>query len=92
MRSHILSQFHRLLHRALSQAVKWQFLARNPVDAVEPPRPQRQEMNVINEAVTALLLDKMTRKEHSCSIDVEETCYPNPSNIDTLLRHWSQMQ
>ena len=40
--------FHRLLHRALSQAVKWQLLARNPVDAVEPPRPQRQEMNAIN--------------------------------------------
>ena len=49
-------------------------------------------MNAINEADTALLSDKMTRKEHSCSIDVEETCYPNPSNIDTLLRHWSQMQ
>ena len=51
--------FHRLLHRALSQAVKWQLLARNPVDAVEPPRPQRQEMNAINEADTALLLDKL---------------------------------
>jgi len=51
--------FHRLLHRALSQAVKWQLLARNPVDAVEPPRPQRQKMNAINEKDTALLLDKL---------------------------------
>jgi uncharacterized protein (UPF0332 family) len=49
-------------------------------------------MNALNEADTALLLNKITRKEHSCSIDAEETCYPNPSNIDTLLRHWSQMQ
>ncbi len=52
--------FHRLLHRALSQAVKWQLLARNPVDAVEPPRPERTEMNAINEASTAQLLDKLT--------------------------------
>lgn len=51
--------FHRLLHRAFSQAVKWQLLARNPVDAVEPPKPQRKEMNAINEADTALLLDKL---------------------------------
>ena len=51
--------FHRLLHRAFSQAVKWQLLARNPVDAVEPPRPERTEMNAINEADTAQLLDKL---------------------------------
>ena len=36
--------FHRLLHRALGQAVKWQLLARNPADAVEAPRPERKEM------------------------------------------------
>ena len=29
---------HRLLHEALEMAVKWQLLARNPADAVEPPR------------------------------------------------------
>ena len=57
--SQTVLHFHRLLHRALSQAVKWQLLAPNPVDAVEPPRPQRQEMNAINEADTALLLDKL---------------------------------
>ena len=30
--------FHRLLHKAFDQAVKWQLLARNPADAVEAPR------------------------------------------------------
>ncbi len=52
--------FHRLLRKAFLQAVKWQLLARNPVDAVEPPRPQRKEMNVIDEKETAQLLEKLT--------------------------------
>jgi integrase len=51
--------FHRLLRKAFLQAVKWQLLARNPVDAVEPPRPQRTEMNALNESETALLLEKL---------------------------------
>lgn len=34
---------HRLLREALQHAVKWQVLARNPADAVDPPRPQRYE-------------------------------------------------
>jgi integrase len=48
--------FHRLLHKALAQAVKWQLLARNPVDAVEPPRAERQEMRALDEDETARLL------------------------------------
>ncbi len=48
--------FHRVLRKALQQAVKWQLLARNPTEAVEPPRPQRKEMQVVDEAGTARLL------------------------------------
>jgi len=48
--------FHRLLHKALAQAVKWQLLARNPVDAVEPPRAERREMRALDEDETARLL------------------------------------
>ena len=40
----------------MQQAVKWQLLARNPTEAVEPPRPQRKEMQVVDEAGTARLL------------------------------------
>lgn len=39
--------FHRVLHEALKQAVRWQLLARNPADAVEPPKIQRKEMKII---------------------------------------------
>jgi integrase len=49
--------FHRLLHKAFAQAVKWQLLARNPVEAVEPPRAERQEMRALDEDETAALLN-----------------------------------
>ena len=52
----VLPVFHRVLRKALQQAVKWQLLARNPTEAVEPPRPQRKEMQVVDEAGTARLL------------------------------------
>jgi integrase len=48
--------FHRLLHKAFAQAVKWQLLARNPIDAVEPPRAERPEMRALGEDETAALL------------------------------------
>ncbi len=48
---------HRVLRKALQQALKWQFLARNPADAVEPPRPHRREMKCLDESSTARLLE-----------------------------------
>ena len=48
---------HRILRQALQQAVRWQLLARNPADAVEPPRPQPREMRALDEAQTAWLID-----------------------------------
>jgi integrase len=48
--------FHRLLHKAFAQAVKWQLLARNTLQAVEPPKAQRQEMRALDEDETASLL------------------------------------
>ena len=49
--------FHRVLHQALGQAVRWQLLARNPAEAVEPPRPQHREMTVLSEVDTIELLN-----------------------------------
>lgn len=51
--------FHRLLHKAFAQAVKWQLLARNPIQAVEPPRAQRQETRALDEDETASLLTRL---------------------------------
>ncbi len=35
---------HRVLREALQHALRWQLIARNPADAVEPPRPKRYEI------------------------------------------------
>jgi integrase len=48
---------HRILSEALKQAVRWQLVARNVCDAVEPPRVQRTEMQAYDETRTAWLLD-----------------------------------
>ena len=39
---------HRVLHVALKHAVRWGVLARNPADAVTPPRPQSKSVEVWN--------------------------------------------
>jgi integrase len=48
---------HRVLKQALAQAVKWQILIRNPVDAVDPPKVERHRMTTYNMLQTAALLD-----------------------------------
>jgi integrase len=48
---------HRVLHDALALAVEWQLLARNPADAVRPPKPEAVEMRALNEAESAWLLE-----------------------------------
>lgn len=48
---------HRLLREAFNQAVRWQLLARNPCDAVEPPRPPRAEAQVLDEQEVRRMLD-----------------------------------
>lgn len=47
---------HRILRQALDQAVGWRILARNPADAVKPPKVERQSMRALDAAETATLL------------------------------------
>ena len=47
---------HRVLSEALSMAVKWQLLARNPAEAADPPEVRAKEAAVIDQAETAWLL------------------------------------
>ena len=50
---------HRILKQALGQAVKWQVLSRNPADAVEPPKVERQAMQTYDLPQTATLIEAM---------------------------------
>lgn len=49
---------HRLLREALGHALRWQLMARNPADAVLPPRPEAHEMRALRpDEVQRLLND-----------------------------------
>jgi integrase len=48
---------HVVLKSALTQAMKWELLARNPSDAVDPPKVERGKMATYDLARTAELLD-----------------------------------
>ena len=50
---------HRVLREALQHAVRRQLIARNPADAVMPPKKVRPEMTVFTEDEIAKLLDKL---------------------------------
>src|SRR5262249_49404264 len=53
-----VTHMHRVLREALQYAVRWQLVARNPADAVKPPKVERGRMNTYDIAQTAQLLEK----------------------------------
>jgi integrase len=50
---------HRVLRQALGQAIRWQLVARNVADAVEPPRPAHRPLRALDEGQTAVLVEAM---------------------------------
>jgi integrase len=48
---------HVILKASMGQAVRWQMLARNPVDAVDPPKIERSVMRTYDLDQTAELID-----------------------------------
>jgi integrase len=48
---------HVILKASMRQAVRWQMLARNPVDSVDPPKIERSAMRTYDLAQTADLID-----------------------------------
>jgi len=56
-----VSHHHTCLHRALSMALKWGLISRNPADAVTPPHPQRPEIQTMTENEVQIFLE--TAKE-----------------------------
>ncbi len=54
---------HRVLKQALLQAVKWQILARNPADAVDPPKVERAQMTTYDLSQTGSLIEALRGTE-----------------------------
>jgi integrase len=52
-----VTHMHRVLREALHQAVGWQMLARNPADAVKPPKVERKQMSVLDTEATIELIE-----------------------------------
>jgi len=48
---------HRVLRRALKQAIAWQLAVQNPADATTPPRPPRTEMRALEASEVHTLLE-----------------------------------
>lgn len=53
---------HRVLKRALRQAVRWNLIGRNPCDGATPPRPDRSEMHPLTQEQVSTLLE--ATREH----------------------------
>lgn len=49
--------FHRVLHNALEQAVRWQVIVKNPAEFADPPRPNKRLFRVLDADQSAELLD-----------------------------------
>jgi integrase len=54
-----VTHMHRVLKQAIGQAVKWEMLNRNPVDAVDPPKAARGLMHTYDLDQTAELIDAL---------------------------------
>src|SRR5262249_19021591 len=52
---------HRTLHCALKEAVLWGLIARNPADAVKPPKPKHPPIHPLNQVQAQALLDAAER-------------------------------
>lgn len=48
---------HRLIHKALKDAVKWQFIGRNVAEAVTPPKVKKVEMKIWNAEQVKIFLN-----------------------------------
>jgi len=50
--------FHKIIHRALEQALKWQLVFCNVSNGVDKPKPKKNKTNVLNEKEINKLIEK----------------------------------
>ena len=50
---------HRLMHRIMSHAVKWEVIASNPVSAADPPRVERTEIQILDSGQIKAVLETL---------------------------------
>jgi len=80
---------HRVLRKAFRQAVKWQLLGRNPIEAVSPPRVSHQEMRVLNPAEIEKLL--VVLDDHPMRVPVIVALATGLRRGELLALRWSDV-
>ena len=80
---------HRLIHGALKLAVRWELLARNPADAVQPPKVREREVHAIDETAAVELLDAATGTRVQLPILLAISCGLRRGEI--LAVRWSDL-
>jgi integrase len=83
---------HRVLHIALKHAVKWQLRATNPADAVEPPRPRRQEMRVLDSEEVGRLMDYLAREPSTVSTMIRVAIATGARRGELVALRWSDIE
>jgi integrase len=78
---------HSVLHSALKQAVRWQLIPRNPVDAVARPKPQPAEMHYLSEDEAVALI--ATSKETPYGTIVELALASGARRGEILALKWT---
>jgi len=63
-----ITQLHRILKKALKQAVRWNYIGRNPSDLVDPPRFEKREMIALDSDQLRLLLEAASRTPYGMPI------------------------
>jgi integrase len=84
-----VSHMHTVLKNALGQAVRWQLLARNPADAVDPPRIERKQMKTYDLGQTAQLLDAIRSDRMLAPVMLATLCGMRRAEIVAL--RWGQV-
>jgi len=79
-----VGHMHRVLRQALQQAVRWQLLARNPADAVRPPKVERVKMRALDATESAALLEAIRSTRMFVPVMLALTCGMRRGEITAL--------
>ncbi|HHY94046.1 MAG TPA: site-specific integrase [Firmicutes bacterium] len=80
---------HRVLREALQHAVKWQMVPRNVADSVDPPRPRRPDVKVLDPASVQILLK--TAEGHRDYALIHTAVYTGLRRGELVALRWSDV-